>query len=89
LFFQRNADGTQTVLSSAGTLYDYTDSDHPVLNIGNLPVPEVLKDVIFVNGKQYEVKDLIYKADCSSDEIIGHLFIYKVGFDVMDENDPE
>ena len=53
LCFQRNENGTQTVTGSAGTLYDYTNDDHPTLNIGNLPIPEVLKDVLYIKGKQY------------------------------------
>lgn len=89
LFFLRNADGTQTVAAQADRLYDYTGNQHPVLNLGNLPIPEVLKDVINVDGKQYEVKDLCYKGDTSTDEIIGHLFMYKLAFDILNENNPE
>lgn len=32
---------------------------------------------------------MIYKGDTSTDEVIGHMFIYKIAFDILDENDPE
>jgi len=32
---------------------------------------------------------LIYKGDTSTDEVIGHLFIYKIAFDILDDKDPE
>ena len=34
LFFRRHENGTHTVLGSAGLLYDYTDDDHPTLDLG-------------------------------------------------------
>lgn len=39
LFFKRNEDGTQTVLSGGSKLYDFTNSDHPVLKVGNKQFP--------------------------------------------------
>lgn len=33
--------------------------------------------------------NIIYKTDTSTDEIIGHLFIYKIAYDILDEYDPE
>ena len=39
LFFQRNNNNTHTVLSGASYLYDFTDNDHPTLQLGNKPIP--------------------------------------------------
>jgi hypothetical protein len=32
---------------------------------------------------------MIYKGDTSTDEVIGHLFIYKTAFDVLDDTNKE
>ena len=45
LFFKRNENKTQIVLSGAKYLYDYSDSDHPELDIGYIEIPEVLQDL--------------------------------------------
>ena len=42
-----------------------------------------------IDGKTLKASDMVYKADTSTDEVIGHLFIYKVAFDILDETDPE
>ena len=88
-FFQRNSDGTTTVVSQADRLDDYAATEHPHLNIGNIPLPDVLKDVLVYNGKQYDVTDVAYKGDTSTDEIIGHLFMYKIAWDILNDNDKE
>lgn len=67
LFFRRNSNGSHSVLSGAHTLYDYTDNDHPILQLGNKPIPEVLRSVMNVNGVQYNESDLVYKGDTSTD----------------------
>jgi hypothetical protein len=92
LFIKRGAEGTveQQVLSGADRLY--FDAKTPVpfaINVGNTPLPDILRDVINVDGHQYQSSDVIYKADTSLDEIIGHLFIYKVAFDILDNNNEE
>ena len=89
LFIQRSTDSKQKVLSGADRLYDYSKDDHPELNLGSLPIPDALKDVITLNGKQYQVQDVAYKGDTSTDEIIGHLFIYKIAYDILDAGNPE
>jgi hypothetical protein len=33
--------------------------------------------------------DIVYKGDTSTDEIIGHLFIYKIAYDILGPDDPE
>lgn len=35
LFFQRYPNGSHKVLSQASALYDYTNDDHPMLDVGN------------------------------------------------------
>ena len=67
LFFRRNANGTQTVLSDAQVLYDFNKTDQPVLDIGDEDIPEVLKSILRVNGTQYDKSDLVYKGDTSTD----------------------
>jgi hypothetical protein len=46
-------------------------------------------DIVNVNGTQYNKSNLFYKGDTSTDEVIGHLFINKVAFDILDETDAE
>lgn len=41
-------------------------------------------DIVRVNGVQYNKTDLFYKGDTSTDEIIGHIFLYKVAYDILD-----
>ncbi len=40
-------------------------------------------------GEEYSVEDIFYKGDTSSDEIIGHVFIYKLAYDILGPEDPE
>lgn len=67
LFFKRSINETQTVISGAKTLYDYTNDDHPDLQLGNKRIPEVLKSILNVKGVQYNASDLVYKGDTSTD----------------------
>ncbi len=89
LFFGRNPNGTQNVLSQADRLYDYKPGDHPVIKVGNAEIPTILKDVLKVNNRTYNFTNVVYKGDTSTDEIIGHLFLYKIAYDTLDDNNPE
>jgi len=40
-------------------------------------------------GKKVTDEDLIYKADTSSDELIGHYAAYKLAYDILGPTDPE
>ncbi len=40
-------------------------------------------------GRPFGREDIIYKGDTSLDEIIGHLFLYKVAYDILGPEDPE
>ena len=91
IYFRRNVDdeGGQKVVKEVFRLYDYEEDELPVIKTGNIPIPEILEDVLIFDGKQYRVEDVAYKGDTSTDEIAGHLFLYKVAFDILDDNDPE
>ncbi len=54
-----------------------------------MDLPSVLKEFLKINGTQYDKFDLIYKGDTSTDSLIGHLFVYKIAFDILSESDPE
>ncbi len=38
---------------------------------------------------QDQITNMVYKGDTSSDEVIGHLFLYKLAFDILGAEDPE
>jgi hypothetical protein len=40
-------------------------------------------------GEGYSVEDIVYKGDTSSDELIGHLFLYKLAYDILGSEDAE
>lgn len=86
-----NGDGTATAVSTKspdkseyllhgenyrGTVIDASEE-----------IPQRLWDDLIGSG--YELTDVVYKGDTSSDEIIGHLFIYKLAYDILGEEDPE
>ena len=86
-----NGDGTATAVSTKtpdkseyllhgenyrGTVIDASEE-----------IPARLWDDLIGSG--YKLSDVIYKGDTSSDEIIGHLFIYKLAYDILGEEDPE
>ncbi|MGR5143270.1 Ig-like domain-containing protein [Photobacterium sp. DNB23_23_1] len=67
-----------------------------------LPIPDVLKcegafaeDMNCLNalqddqGNLFTEHDILYKADTSNDESIGHFFVYRIAYDILDESDPE
>lgn len=84
LFFHRSNSANHTVLSDAHVLYDFNDTEHPQLKLGNKALPDVLKKHLYINGVQYNESDLIYKGDTSTDEVVGHLFLYKIAYDILD-----
>ncbi len=42
-----------------------------------------------IKDENYDLEDIIYKGDTSSDEIIGHLFLYKLAYDILGPVDSE
>lgn len=91
-YWSHNGDGTATGMSTK----TYGDGSDFLLHNENYrglkvnatgSVPERLwNDLI---GADYDVSDIVYKGDTSSDEIIGHLFLYKLAYDILGPEDPE
>ncbi len=91
IYWSHNGDGTATGVSTKTP-----DKSEYLLNGENLrgvkvdasgEIPERLwNDLI---GSSYEISDVVYKGDTSADEIIGHLFIYKLAYDILGDEDPE
>ncbi|MNS31648.1 Bacterial Ig-like domain (group 2) [compost metagenome] len=40
-------------------------------------------------GRKFTEEEVLYKADTSNDESIGHFFVYRVAYDILDESVPE
>lgn len=60
----------------------------------SLEIPQRLMKLINTVKKPgtdeyFSKDDIVYKADTSSDELIGHLFIYKIAYDILGPEDPE
>lgn len=91
-YWTHNGDGTATGVSTK----TYSDGSDFLLHGENYrglevnatgEIPERLwNDLI---GEGYEIDDIFYKGDTSSDEIIGHLFLYKIAYDILGPEDPE
>ena len=91
-YWSHNGDGTATGKSTK----KYSDGSDFLLHNENYrglvidasgEIPQRLWDNLI--GDEYNVEDIFYKGDTSSDEIIGHLFIYKLAYDILGEEDPE
>ena len=91
-YWSHNGDGTATGMSTK----TYGDGSDFLLHNENYrglevnatgTIPERLwNDLI---GADYKISDIVYKGDTSSDEIIGHLFLYKLAYDILAPEDPE
>ena len=91
IHWKHDGDGT-----AIGVSTKHSDTPGYLLNGENLrgvkvdasgKIPERLwNDLI---GSGYDVSDIIYKGDTSADEIIGHLFIYKLAYDILGPEDAE
>ena len=91
-YWSHNGDGTATGMSTK----TYGDGSDFLLHNENYrglkvnatgEIPERLWNNLI--GKKYKVEDIVYKGDTSSDEIIGHLFLYKLAYDILGPEDPE
>lgn len=91
IYWSFNGDGTATGISTKG-------EDQLGYHINGENLREVTVDAsgeiparLWNNliGAGYTVDDIVYKGDTSSDEIIGHLFLYKLAFDILGPEDPE
>lgn len=91
IYWSVNSDGTATGISEKTE-----DKSGYLLNNENLrgvkvdasaEVPDRLwNDLI---GEEYSPEDIIYKTDTSADELIGHMFIFKLMYDIIAPEDPE
>ncbi|MDD6021198.1 MAG: Ig domain-containing protein [Acutalibacteraceae bacterium] len=91
IYWSMNGDGTATGVSTKTP-----DSSEYLINGENLrgktvnatkAIPERLWNDLL--GSDYQIDEIVYKGDTSADEIIGHLFIYKLAYDILGKEDPE
>lgn len=91
-YWTHNGDGTATGISTK----TYSDGSDFLLHGENYrglevdatgKIPERLWNDLIGEGRVIE--DIFYKGDTSSDEIIGHLFLYKLAYDILGPEDPE
>ncbi len=91
-YWSHNGDGTATGMSTKtngdGSDYLLHNENYRGLKVNATgEIPERLWNNLI--GKNYDIKDIVYKGDTSSDEIIGHLFLYKLAYDILAPEDPE
>ena len=91
-YWSHNGDGTATGVSTK----TYSDGSDFLLHGENYrgltvdasgEIPQRLWDDLIGEGRVIE--DIFYKGDTSSDEIIGHVFLYKLAYDILGPEDPE
>ena len=98
IYWSHNGDGTATGMST-----EKKNGEDFLLNNENLrgykanatgEIPERLWNDLL--GSESELKDMgitiddiVYKGDTSADEVIGHLFIYKLAYDILGPEDEE
>ncbi len=91
-YWSHNGDGTATGIStkknSDGSDYLLHNENYRGLKVdASGEIPERLwNDLI---GPDREIEDIFYKGDTSADEIIGHLFLYKLAYDILGPEDEE
>ncbi len=91
IYWSVNSDKTATGVSSNPP----TDEDY-YLNGENLrgyitdasgKIPDRLwNDIV---GSEHTYDEIVYKGDTSADELIGHIFMFKLIYDVLGDEDPE
>ncbi len=91
IYWSVNSDGTATGISdkSEGTAGYLLNNENlrGVKVDASGKVPERLwNDLI---GEEYSPEDIIYKTDTSADELIGHMFLFKIINDTIAKEDPE
>lgn len=91
IYWSVNSDGTATGVSNKNE-----EQKGYLLNNENLrgvtvdatgEIPERLWNDLVPDG--YSVEDIIYKTDTSADELIGHMFLFKLIYDIIAPEDPE
>ena len=91
IYWSHNGDGTATGVSSKQPHENeyllHGENLRGTVVDASAEMPERLwNDLI---GSGYDIEDVVYKGDTSSDEVIGHLFIYKLAYDILGDEDPE
>lgn len=91
-YWSHNGDGTATGMSTKtygdGSDFLLHNENYRGLKVNaTAEIPERLWNNLI--GKKYDIEDIVYKGDTSSDEIIGHLFLYKLAYDILGPEDPE
>ena len=91
-YWNHNGDGTATGASTKtngdGSDFLLHNENYRGLKVdASGEIPERLWNNLI--GGNYEISDIHYKGDTSSDEIIGHLFLYKLAYDILGPEDPE
>ena len=91
IYWQHNGDGTATGVSTKPET-----SDGYILNGENLrgvtvdasgEIPTRLWNDLL--DSDVKLENIVYKGDTSADEVIGHLFLYKLAYDILGEEDAE
>lgn len=86
-----NGDGTATGIAAEGANpRNYTLNNEDLRGVrvdasGEMPA-RLWNDVI---GAEHTTDEIIYKSDSSADELVGHMFLFKVMYDVLAKEDPE
>ncbi len=91
IYWSVNADGTATGFSDkqpsqSGYLLN-GENLRGVTVDASAKVPERLWNDIL--GPDVSPEDIIYKTDTSADELIGHMFLFKLMYDIIAPEDPE
>lgn len=91
IYWSVNSDATATGISdkAEGTVGYLINNENlrGVTVDASHEVPERLwNDLI---GEEYSPEDIIYKTDTSADELVGHMFIFKLIYDVLAPEDEE
>lgn len=91
IYWCHNGDGTATGYSdkapgSPGYLLNNENLRGAVVDASG-EIPERLRTNII--GSERSIDEITYKGDTSADEIIGHLFIFKLMYDILAQEDAE
>ena len=91
IYWSVNNDGTATGVSAktegeSGYLLNNENLRGVTVDASGKVPARLWNDVI---GGEYSPEDIIYKTDTSADELIGHMFLFKIINDTIAKEDPE
>ena len=91
IHWSHNGNGTATGVSTKKPTEDeyllHGENLRGIITDASAEMPERLwNDIV---GSNYDIGDVVYKGDTSTDGIIGYLFIFKLAYDILGEEDPE